>query len=455
MERQVDERPLTKADVAGEKVARIYSLPRLQPTTILGHWMENPDEVLKQFGQWEGIGFYFRMLRQFAFLGGPINQRIDEVVAADRLIVPGDKNSATSVQMAADARRVWAKVRGKGLILRKLLMAMFVGYHPVEKVWDIDTETGLLAPLGLFDVPPVNVRFGPNGEEFFLAMNRPRGELIPARKVFYSRWGSMWTPYGEGELKDVYLVTWYLQQLIRFGLEAIEQLGRPIPIIYIPRGSTKEEIDEYEQAVAAQYKFYLTMPSDETRVKVEFAGANIAAGGAAGRSEMEWCRYLETHAYVRLLNTAQTQDRGGAGNGKLEEVRNDVKNLKTPSASDALDEWLNDGWMRDLSEVNWGDQPEQMWPRFESDAAEIGAGLVGVQAANATNTLLRYRAGHLTAEAATGIIASLGVPDSRAERWVQSITDSFDDLMVAPEMFAGKVAGDGSGVGVRVEEEEG
>jgi hypothetical protein len=425
---------------------RQFSLSQLTSNLVLSGHVENPDEIIKTFGGAEGLKIYFRMMRQFAFLGGPISQRIDPVIAIERNIVPGDGNVDLSVQMAEDARRWWQSVRNKEIIQRKLLLAQFVGFYPIEKVFGTHEATGLLAPIGengrgdgLFDVPPQNVRFTKEGAPLIFTDRLYRGMPVEPRKLFFGTWGTTSTPYGEGELKDVYLATWYMQIITDLAMKAVEQLGRPIPVVFVPRATTTApEMDEIEESVADQFDFYLTLPTDEAITRVDFPNISVAAGGAAGRAEQEWLRYLETWVWNRLLNTSQTQDRGGQGNGKLEETRREVKHPKIAIASDALDDWLTEGCLEDIGELNWPNQPRELWPRFKSDTTEVSSeGLTGIAAATADKQLLRLVARQITETQAEEILTGLGFPRSRAAKMVAAAVEARNrgELVVAPEVL--------------------
>ncbi len=415
---------------------RQFSMARLLPLLSSGRFIENPDEVLRQFGSYEGIKYYFRMLRQFPFLSGPINQRIDRVMAVERVIMPGDANDDDSVLMAVKARIWWASIKNKAIILRRLLLGMFVGFAAIEKVFGYHEATDLIAPVSLFDVPQQNVKFDAEGRPVIVTPRKPSGEAIDPRKLLLFIWGTLSSPYGEAELKNVYLATWYMQSIIDAGVEALETLGRPVLTLFVPRAADTKEVDSVEQAIAENFPLFMTLPTDDSeyRTDVGGGGANAIAGGNLGRSENEWLRYFETWIWTCLINTAQTQDRGGAGNGKLEQQRELMKDDKTAYSSDALDETLNE-LLSDLGELNWANHNRALWPMFRSDTAEVSqAGLNGIQIQTFITILLRLTALQITKEAAEEAIAALGVPRARAARVVQATIDQRGTLQVSPEM---------------------
>lgn len=55
-------------------------------------------------------------------------------------------------------------------------------------------------------------------------------------------------------------------------MEALEQLGRPIPLALIPRGMKKEERADFVRALTDQFRFVLIAPTDDVKPSIEFAG---------------------------------------------------------------------------------------------------------------------------------------------------------------------------------------
>lgn len=328
--------------------------------------LDPPDEVIKKFGGWEGLGLYDRILRQFPNVYSACQQRIDRV--PERRIVPGDPSNPRSVEVAKICNDLYQGLEGREIIQRRLLWGMFYGFAAVEKTWAFDDYTGLFAPIKLYDQPARNIRFDEQGNPFFMtAFNRTPGEPLRRADWMFFRWGSHWTPYGDGELKYVYVLTWMIQQMMDFGLQALEELGRPIPVYHVPQLMDKDARAALEASVAAQHKFYVMVPTDATEVKVEFPGINVTAGGAAGRSEGEWIRYFDGWIQRALLGTQQTQDRSG-GSRALEEVRTQIVDDKTRQASDTLDDVWNRQWLwPDVIAFNFADLDRMAWPRFDSE----------------------------------------------------------------------------------------
>lgn len=365
----VDGAALTPSAVTStQSTERQYTSARISPSVIYDGRVENPDEVLKQFGSWEGLSFYARMLRQFPFLVGICMQWIAGINAIDRTIKAGEPGNKVSEDMARDARALYARVDGKEILNQHLLWGRFYGFSAVEKVWTKDAATGLLAPTKLFDLDPWLFKFGPNGEPYVLTAKDPqKGELADdPRKFMFFRWGSKHTSYGKGDLKFAYMPTWYIQQVLRFGVQAIERFGRPIPWLKYWRGMDPSEVETQKASLAAQFKNFVVTPTDEAKTTLEFPAMNITANGMAGKPELDFCRFMEGWCYIALISTQQTQDKTG-GSRALESTRREIQMDQTPPGSQALDSVWTSQWLDEIGEVNWPNQPRSLWPRFDSD----------------------------------------------------------------------------------------
>lgn len=431
---------LTKKEaLSNAHTQRVYGQSKRNPLSIYNGQLLNPDLVVRQFGQHEGLGIYDRVLRTYSFLSGICDQRIDRANAIQRTIVPGDPNSQISLDMAQDARRVWDRVRGKETILKRLLRGMFTGIAPVEKVWGVDPVTGLAAPMFLYDCPPEAIKFGPNGEEFFLTQFNPLfGERIEPNRFMYFRWGSLFTDYGEGELRNIYPDLYDIQVVTENGIDALGEFSKPTMLVIYPSDYRKEDRNGLKQQCEDQFEKYFMLPAKVNEVTANLLGAEIMTSGGAGRAEFEFVRMKVGHIYIAILGTQQTQDKTSGSRG-LEETRNEITDNKTPAASDALDECLTTGWLDDLSAANWANQPVELWPLFKSDTSDISQGITGVQAERALETLLRFSAKQITATAAEELLAALGLPRGRVNRMIASTKDEIEQLQVDLTIAGGGV----------------
>lgn len=416
---------------------RQWNVSTVQPTAVQDGRVENPDEVLKQFGGWEGLSFYARMLRQFPFLVGICMQSIAATNSIDRAIKPGVPGNKTSEQMAMDGRRLYERIAGRETINEHFLWGKYYGFTPVEKVWTKDSHTGLLAPTKLFDLDPWNVKFGPNNETYVLTGKQPyKGELVTEpRKFMFFRWGSRQTGYGRGMLRFAYMPTWYIQQVLRIGVQAIERFGRPIPWVRYWRNLDPAEKSALQSSLASQFKYYVMTPSDDPKTDLQFPAINITANGMAGKAEQDFCRYMEGWCYIALNLTQQTQDKTG-GSRALESTRREIQMDQTPPASQALDRVWTEQWLDEIGEVNWPSQPRELWPRFSSDMddSDYVDGATLAEAGRILGSLARQE---MTSKVAEELLVRGGFARHKAKEMVESTIEERGTLKapVTPPPF--------------------
>lgn len=406
-------------------MVRTASVSVVTPYAVWNGRLQNPDSVLRQFGTWYGLAFYRLMLQQNLSLAADAQQWIDRINAIDRAIKPGDPDDDVSNQLADDVRSWWARVPNKKIVCEKILQCRLYGFTAIGKAgWRKDDATGLTAPFDLYDIPSWNIKFGPNGEEYLLTQrNMWMGDPIPPRSVMYARWGSIFTPYGESDLKDIYLSCWYIQNVQEMMLASIEVLGKPIPWIEVSDALQGQEFDDFEAGIAKQYKYYVITRTPNARTSTSFPNLNVLAAGGAGRSELEFIRYHSGLISRRVLGTQQTQDRTG-GSRALEDTRMEIAHDKTPPGSQLLDETLTIGLLDDIGAVNYPDIPRTLWPRFDSDAGDVGKDRVtGPQIVAVQSVADQLRMNQITDTWAIETLVMAGYDRAKAEYMVESMTD--------------------------------
>lgn len=414
-----------------QRAKRSYGPAQKSPWSVQQGRLASPDTVQSKFGGFEGLQLYGRMYEQNAYLAGKVDERIDRVVEIDRQIVPGDPTDERSQELAAEAKVWWTHLPNKDIFTRELVRGFYYGHGPAEKLFADDGApdpwSGLLAPCAVRGIVPWALKFGPEDEEYFVTDFQPNGIPIEPGKTFRFLWGSTWSAYGDAEARPLYLPCWFTQQVQEFGLKAIEQFGRPVPVCYYPADWAPSRVDEYDTALAEDYEIYLLLPSDTKEPKTSLLSEQIASQGSAGRSEWAFIANMERWISVRLSGSAQSSDSSGAR--ASEETKDKRTDLKTPTASRQLDECLTRGLLDDISARNWPTLPREIWPRFDSDTTEINEEkLTGTAAEKADLQIMRVIAHQTPASVAVEIIAGVGVPRARAERMVAAALQERDTL---------------------------
>lgn len=367
------------ADVLDDRhTGVVYSHGRANRySTYFGGALTNPDTVLATAGG-GNPAFYDGILLRHPYAAGILDQKIERA-NKERVIVPGDPSDARSTAIADEARRLWRKVADKPVVLSRWLRnADFVGYGGVEKIFTRDASTGLVYVHRMIDRKCENIRFKDDGTALWVPGTSLTPEVIPERKMMFLRTGSTNTPYGDGNGRYIYPATYLIEKAVELMLDSIEEFGRPIPVVYMPRAAEmlkKEERDAIRSYAAAVHSRYIEVPTNESTARIDLAGSgNFSASGAVGRPEMMVIETLVTWIYVRMIRVAQTMNKTG-GSRALEDTRYDITDDASRPLCIQLDSGLNShavpgdgytGWMADFNDFNFPNEPEEILPRFET-----------------------------------------------------------------------------------------
>jgi hypothetical protein len=439
--------------------ARIASRGRRYPFEQFLGRLPNPDQTLRRFAGHRRIGLYTLMLQEFAFLAGYCSAWVDHVLVTERVVKPA-KSDDPDLQKKADdaavrAAMAWARVQNRIIVLRKLLMGRFYGFSRAEKVWRFDPVVKEWIE-DLFDVPWEAWLFGDSAQaaraaaqatdsvygqtwlsasepatakgptqDYLITVIAPLGVPVDPSKFVHFQWGSADTRYGQGDLSEVYIALWHIQKIQELGLQAVEDWSRLIAIVHIPSGFSTTQRAEAVAAVAEQYRFYVTVPTDLSDVKVETPNGNVTQNAGAGRQEFEVILFYERWIQIRMLGAPQTQGKA-IGTGKVEGVRQDIWEDKTPLGSSALDQCLTVQWLDSYCDMNLADLPVELRPRFESDPTEV---IDGRQAVVVLDVGVKLAARQITAKYAAEVLCAIGIPRMRANAMVESIIQERDELL--------------------------
>lgn len=416
--------PVTETAPDKKVVIRTAAVSMVMPYAVYNGRLTHPDPVLRQFGGQYGMAYYRLMMQENLGLSADCSQWEDRVNATDLIIRPGDPESEMSVEMARDARRIHRQLQNTNIVNLWITRCRWYGVTAIGKAgWKKDPETGLLAPFDLYNIDPWRFKFGPNFEPFLLTdRSLSQGVPISPRSVFFARWGSSFTAYGESDLRDIYLSCWYTQNVTEMMLHSIEVFGRPIPWIEVGDSLQGPEFDAFEDDIALQYKYYVITRTPNAKTSTTFPNMGALANGAVGRSELEFIRYHAGLISRKILGTQQTQDKVG-GSRALEDTRMEIAGDKTPPAAEMRDKVWTEGYLNDISAVNWGNQPRRLWPIMESTVADADSLTAGqIDALARVGDQLRMN--QVSETWAIEMLIRSGFKEAKAERMVKSIVDS-------------------------------
>lgn len=409
---------------SSEDGSRIASRGKRNPFEGWAGRLPNPDPTILKFGGCRRIGIYSLILQEFSFVGGHCTQWIDHVLVTERQVKPATSDDPAKQEIADSAAKraaaAWARVTNKSIVLPKLMMGRYYGFSRAEKVWTFD-EVLKEWIQQVYDVPWESWNFDDAYQDFLITWGNPYGMPVDSKKFIHFQWGSADTKYGQGDFSEIYLTLWKIQKIEELAIQALEDWSKLIAIVHIPKDMSKPDREKAIAGVKEQYRFYFTVPTEEAEVKVDTPNGGVTANGMAGSQEFNGVEFYERWVQLRLLGAPQTGAKSGSGNGKLDEIRKEIWDDKTPSASAYLDQLLTEQWLYDYCDVNLADVPLDLRPRFESDSGEITSGLNGAQIVAYSALCADLAANRTTQTAAEEGFAGLGITRARAKAIAESI----------------------------------
>ena len=441
----VDQAPLIKQNGKTVEI-RTASVAMVAPAAIWNGRLAHPSDVIRQRAGWRRTKFYRVMLEQNLRLSSDCAQWEDRVNANDLLIRPGDPDEEISRQMARDAKSYVERLPNIHAINTWMVRPRWYGFTSFGVAgWRKDDATGLLLPFDIYNIDPWLWEFGPNFEPYLITQNGFVSSRFDAsgrpweESVFFCRWGSNYTGYGQSDLDDVYLDCWTIEKVTEILLESIQRLSQPIVWIEVGsafEGKEEKEFDEFEAGVKRQYgEHYVILKTPDAPNNVTIPNLNVLANSAVGGSELGYLRYLDGRIQSRIHGTQQTQDQT-SGSRSLETERLGVAGDKTPPGLQVRDQGWNLGVLARIGAVNYPNQPRQLWPVADCAAADAER-LTGPQIIALRAVEEDIRLNNTTPEWAMATLELAGFRSRRAEKMVESMFSKFGGVTSSPVSLDG------------------
>jgi hypothetical protein len=395
-----------------------YSTGRLNPYSLMpGGILPNPDEVLR--GRAPGdVSHYRAMDIRHPWLAGIADQRVEKANKR-RVIVAGDPSNERSRQMALDMKRDFEAIPNLPVVSARWLRdgRIVCGYGLAENVWGRSSLTGNITIMRMIDRPAELGRFDDDGNLFFRTFGDPfRGIPVPALKMSRLIGGTLNTPYGEAEYKHVDISCFWIEAVLEFGLEALQGFGRPIPTVYIPRnGLSKEERADIKAAARAIHPRFLSVPTNDSKLSVEYPANSMAASGNVGSAELRYIEIFIAWSYIRILRIVQTLNKTG-GSRALEDTRYTITDDASRPDCGLLDAGFNTNFATPYCDINWPNEQTELLPRFDTPVRSQ----IDLQAYHDQSMDLIDRGGRVSKKAYHN---TMGIPEAEDDADVLGLPD--------------------------------
>lgn len=272
--------------------------------------LPNPDPILRAIGRADQVYASImsdpHVLGELRIIWGAFRQH-------DYTVVVGDAKDPRSVQAkelceAFLANCVPNEVAGDWLeIMWQMTMAMFYGYRAHEVVWEYNESDhpllkGKYLPSLVVDVPGRRFHFDVYGKPLLISRGNWMGAHVEPYQILISRhMATMENPYGQAVASALFWVWTFKTGGWRFFVKYCERHGIPWPVARYGQGTTDDDIDKIEQALAAMLESaYAVVPSGtEVELLTPAAGGSVLPQERLiDRCNKEMSKALNGHAMI-------------------------------------------------------------------------------------------------------------------------------------------------------------
>lgn len=331
-------------------VSVISSRARAFDFWAIGHYLPNPDPVLKKMGK--DISAYRQILSD-AFVGGCVRRRKAGISALNYRIEPSDNKKVDDFVINA-----LSALPMKDLI-NQILEATLFGYQVFEIIWQ--AQGSLLAPLAVIGKNQEWFAFDDNNNLLFKSKDNHQGELVPNYKFLVVTQDATYSnPYGRADLSLCFWAATFKKGGFKFWLNFVEKYGTPFLVGRHPRNSSASEIEELLVSLEEmQGNAVAAIPTDSS---IEI----LEAGSKSGSSTVfdEFMNHCKSEIAVAILGQNQTTEKEATRASALAglEVTKEIRNQDALVVEKAINQLIS--W---IVEINFGDAPKPTFALFEPE----------------------------------------------------------------------------------------
>ncbi|MGX2974753.1 DUF935 domain-containing protein [Ursidibacter arcticus] len=283
-----------------------------------GHYLPNPDPVLKKMGK--DISVYRELLSDGQVRAG-IRRRKAAIKGLEWRITPTGNNK---VDEQLNAMFENLKLNR---IITEMLNASLFGYQVSEIMWE--QRDGLLVPADIIGKPQEWFVFDDENQlRFKTKENSFDGELLRDQKFLVTTQEATATnPYGLGDLSLCFWAATFKKGGFKFWLEFTEKYGSPWLVGKHPRQTSETDKEQLADALEAMIGTAIAVVPDDSKVEI----LESAGKGASSDSFERFLNFCKAEINIALLGQNQTTEQESnrasatAGLEVVEDIRNDDK----------------------------------------------------------------------------------------------------------------------------------
>jgi len=326
----------------------------------------NPDPIVMFESGLNGTQIYDELLDKDAHLAGCWDARVNSILGLPRIMEPGGEDDRAK-EIASGVARLFEAIPDLDEVLACMAMAILRGYDVQEVEYKIDAN-GQVCVKRIHNLPPDVIVFDVDWNPRLRNSTNPlTGVPLPDRKFIVTRYRPRYgNPYGCGVGRTLYWPSWFKKNGLKFWLVYCEKFGMPTVIGKHPKNAPQSDKTKFLNVLrSVQRETAIVM---DTEMEAELLEAQ--RNGQATVYE-QLCNFLNSEMSKRLLGqTLTTESNPGSGSGSfaLGKVHGDVRADILQADAAMLSRVLNDGLIRWLTDFNYGEQDDELYPRLRLDA---------------------------------------------------------------------------------------
>ena len=312
-----------------------------------GHYLPNPDPVLKKMGK--DISVY-RQLLSDPHVGGCVRRRKAAIKGLEWRITTTNNEKVDEFLQQVFERLPLNR------IITQILDATLFGYQALEVQWVF--ESGRWYPISVEGKPQEWFVFDEENQlRLRTKENAFDGILLPEKKFLLATQNATYVnPYGQGDLSLCFWAATFKKGGYKYWLDFVERYGSPWLVGKHPRQAKQNEVDELLDSLVDMLGTAVAAIPDDSSIEM------LEAGGKGASSQVfdNFLRYCKAEIAIALLGQNQTTEadanKASATDGL--EVTKDIRDDDARLVAECLTQLL--AW---VCELNFGRLEQQ--PAFE------------------------------------------------------------------------------------------
>ncbi|TNG92239.1 DUF935 family protein [Pasteurellaceae bacterium USgator11] len=286
----------------------------------IGHYLPNPDPVLKKMGR--DISAYREVLAD-SHVSGCVRRRKAAIKGLEWRISPTGNDKVDDTLTALFAELPLSN------IITQMLNATLFGYQALEVMWQ--NQNGIWLPTDIQGKPPEWFVFDEDNqlrlrtrEHYFDGV-----ELTEKKFLLATQDASYENPYGQGDLSKCFWAATFKKGGFKFWLEFSEKYGSPWLVGKHPRQASDSEAQELLESLEAMLGTAVAAIPDDSSINI----LESASKGGSSQVFDDFLRYCKSEISVAILGQDQTTEADSnrasavAGLEVLKDIRNDDARL--------------------------------------------------------------------------------------------------------------------------------